>query len=275
MAARVLPLLVGLLWLCLSAPAGAGWLDDVNEKACALEGGLVSRLHTQPHGSNAPTCSSGCFRYQITCRNGKQFLMAARYRPEASAADIFFYESGVLPKLLMLAIIAGYAGVAVFGSKNRISALCRHGIYGAVFAFAIWMWGAVAKSDVDILEGPLAIIKYLVFPVYVVYYGKAFIRGCNYLFVRHPVAPTIASALLSGDAIDIKTVAATLAEGASDQGSKPAHHYEHQAEKAREIAEQLERDAAVAEAALKRERARTELAEAEAHLELLKRSERG
>jgi hypothetical protein len=94
MAARALPLLVGLVCLCLALPAGAGWLDDFNEKACAPEGGLYSRHHTKPVVPDVAACTSECFRYQITCRNGKHFLLADRYRPEASAADIFFCEHG-------------------------------------------------------------------------------------------------------------------------------------------------------------------------------------
>src|ERR1700730_1539370 len=240
MAARLLPLLVGLVCLCLAVPAAAGWLDDVNEKACAPEGGLYSRHHTTPVVPDVAACTLGCFQYQITCRNGKQFLLAARYRPEASAADIFFYEHSVHPKLLIFAVIAGFAGVAAFGAKDRTSALQRHGIYLAVFGFAIWMWGTGAKTDIDILDTSLfPIIKYVVFPIYVIYHGKAFIRGCNYLFVRHPVAPTIGAAIRTGEAIDTQSVAQTLASGAADQGSKPAYHYEHQAEKARELAEKL------------------------------------
>jgi hypothetical protein len=46
-------------------------------------------------------------------------LLAARYRPEASAADIFFYEHSVLPKLLIFVVIAAFA--PHIGQHNRLS----------------------------------------------------------------------------------------------------------------------------------------------------------
>jgi hypothetical protein len=189
--------------------------------------------------------------------------------------DIFFYERGSTAKLLTFAFLAAFAGVAIFGAKQgneRNAALWRHGASLAVFALTIWMWGANAKLDDDILEYSLfPIVKFVVLPVYLIYHLKAFARGWNYLFVRHPVEPTVLPALNTGAAINTQSVAQTLASGASDQGTMPTYHYENQAEKARELANQLERDATLAEAALKREHARAALADAERELELAKR----
>jgi hypothetical protein len=279
MAARLLPLLVGLVCLCLAVPAGAGYLDEQNERACQAHGGLWSVHHTTQIVQNIAACTTDCFRYQVTCRNGKQLFFTSRYQPTANATDIFFYEHDTLPKLVIFGIIAAFAGIAVFGSRENqdaITTVRRHGIFLAVFGFTIWKWGSVATTGAGPVDASvIPIVTFIVFPVYVIYHGKAFLRGFNYLFVRHPVASAISSAIRTGEAINAQSVAQTLAAGAADEGSKPAYHYENQAEKAHELAERLERDAEMAEAALERERARADLAEAEAQLALLKRNEAG
>jgi len=279
MAARLLPLRVGLVCLLLAVPAGAGYLDEWNERACQAHGGLWSVHHTTQIVPNLAACASDCFRYQVTCRNGKQLFFTSRYQPMANATDIFFYEHDTLPKLVIFGIIAAFAGIAFFGSReneNAITTVRRHGIFLAVFGFTIWKWGSIATTGAGPVDASvIPIVTFIVFPVYVLYHVKAFLRGFNYLFVRHPVEGAITPALRTGAAIDTQSVAKTLASGASDTGAMPTYHYEHQAEKARALAEKLERDAEMAEAALKRERARADLAEAEAQLELLKRSERG
>ena len=42
MAARLLPLLVRLVCLCLAMPAAAWWADEAHERACLKQGGYVS-----------------------------------------------------------------------------------------------------------------------------------------------------------------------------------------------------------------------------------------
>jgi hypothetical protein len=268
MAAGLLPLLVGLMCLALVQPSAAGWADAAHERACQQQGGVASFGDAKPIVADPAACTSAyCFQYRLSCKKGAPHDLTSRYRPQASAADVFFYTHGLWLKALIVAAIVAFAVIAAFGDTKRASALKRHGIYAAVFTVPILMWGVGAKHDTDFFDSTVfAIIRYLVFPVYIVYYSTAFLQGWNYLFVRHPVTATIIPAVRTGEAIDTASVAQTLTEGASDEGSKPAYHYEHQAQKAAEVLEQLERDTAVAEAALKRERARADLAEAEAEL---------
>jgi hypothetical protein len=87
-----------------------------------------------------------------------------------------------------------------------------------------------------------------------------FRRGWDYYFVKHPVADIINSALGNNTPIHGQSLAAALTTNPAEiRYPLPAWHYEHQAEKARKLAEKLDRDADLARAAIARERARNEL----------------
>jgi hypothetical protein len=124
-----------------------------------------------------------------------------------------------------------------------------------VFVFVIALYMTVAFGHPIVYAGwGLA---------FIVTYGKKFVGGCHYLFVRHPTEPIITPALQSGDAVDHRAVGRVLAGEAIDGGAKPTFHYTNQAKKAREAAENLVADAKLAELKLRRERARAALLDAE------------
>ena len=105
-------------------------------------------------------------------------------------------------------------------------------------------------------------------------YGKKFLAGWHYLFVRHPTEPIVTPALRSGDAIDHKALAKALRKEMDDEGFKPVFHYKNLAEKARQMREKLDADAEIAEATIRRERARAALLDAEREVEEAKRRTR-
>ena len=107
--------------------------------------------------------------------------------------------------------------------------------------------------------------------LFAVVYGKRFISGCHYIFVRHPTEPIITPALRSGDAIDHKALGETLLREANDPGLKPQFHYENQAKHARAMKQKLDGDTQIAEATIRRERARAALIDAEREVEEAKR----
>jgi hypothetical protein len=66
-------------------------------------------------------------------------------------------------------------------------------------------------------------------------------------------------------------LAHTLNEGALDTGVKSTFHYRQQAEKARVLKEKLDADADIAEATIRRERARAALEDAERDIQEVKK----
>jgi hypothetical protein len=99
--------------------------------------------------------------------------------------------------------------------------------------------------------------------VFLLVFGKRMYMGGYWLFVAHPAQAIVLPALQNDQKIDTKGLARTLAEGATDTGVKSTVEYEVQAEKARRLKEKLDADAAIAEATIRRERARAALEDAE------------
>jgi hypothetical protein len=105
----------------------------------------------------------------------------------------------------------------------------------------------------------------------VLYYFPGFFMGLpivfNWFFVKHAAEPIVSPALEKGRELETSNLREALTPRPSDLGlNKPVYHYEHQAEKARALAAKLNHDAHVAEAAMRRERARAALKQAEQEL---------
>jgi hypothetical protein len=280
-----------VLWLCLpllglpelAHASTGGWLNDRHEEICRAHGGARLALRTLPNARDMTTCTADCFRYDLFCYDGTKTILTARYRPEASDADVFFSDgaAGSIVKWVVAALIAFYGFAATYGRRDdRDEVIIINAIAVPVFLFTLWMWGVRATAAngwglgaaFDFLLSPL--IMYIAFPVFMALMAPSFIRGCNYLFVRHPAAGILSQRKNRGKSVDLTKLADTLAAGAADPGVAATFHYEHQADQARVLAEKLQAEAAMTEALAERERRRAEFEEAERLLtEARRRSE--
>lgn len=99
--------------------------------------------------------------------------------------------------------------------------------------------------------------------------------GLHYFFVPHPAGPFVLPALREETRIDVKGLAGALTPSAGLEGlftrPPPAYQSQNQAEKARVLKEKLDADTELAEAAVRRERARAALADAEREVAEAKR----
>jgi hypothetical protein len=121
----------------------------------------------------------------------------------------------------------------------------------------------ITLTSVNDFWAMFAIAALIVAAVFLMVFGKRIYMGTYWLFVPHPAAAIVLPALHSDQKIDAKGLARTLAQGATDTGSKSTVEYEVQAEKARRLKEKLDADAEIAEATIRRERARAALEDAE------------
>ncbi len=83
--------------------------------------------------------------------------------------------------------------------------------------------------------------------------------GWHYVFVAHPAAPAINTAVAQNSALDFSQLKSALTPTAEELTGKPrkwAFQYRTDAAKARALQEKLDADAAIARAAVERERAR-------------------
>jgi hypothetical protein len=125
----------------------------------------------------------------------------------------------------------------------------------------------------DLLQNtaPFTAIAWLSLLLWILFSAKRLYMGLYWTFVQHPAEPLVGLALQAGKPIDGIALAHTLNEGALDTGVKSTFHYKQQAEKARVLREKLDADADIAEATIRRERARGALEDAERDIQEVKK----
>jgi hypothetical protein len=288
---HVLRLVVACALICASLissaalrPAAAAWLDDKHEEMCRSHRGVHIYWQLMRITRNPATCTANCYGYQLICRDGTKTALTSQYPPGVSELTIFFREYGglgFLVKLLMFAPVAFFAFVSTYGSKDSFDRMAlQNGIIAGLFGVTLLVWGAGDMGEGEwSLARPLdyivgSVMTFAVVPLFLIVSIPAFLRGWNFLFVAHPAAPLVRPAM-RGQSVNVEGLAGVLAEGAHDSGDAATYHYQHQAEKARALAAQLNTDSAIAEARAERERRRAELAEAERFLEEMRRRSEG
>ncbi len=272
-----------LIAMCVPAkPALAGWQPEA-EALCAAHQGPALDLNVR-YVLNAETCSANCYSYTLVCGDGVKFPVVSRYPARASETEVFFYENSlaaVITKLLLFSAVAFFAFVATFGStRPRERVRYENGAVVALVGLTLYLWGTGPIEEyhyslgrfVDYTVG--SVTAWVVVPGFVILNLMSFVRGWNYVFVAHPATPIVKPAV-QGQAADVERLANILVEGAHDAVGRPTYHYEHQAEKARALAQKLNHDSAVAEAKAERERRRAELAEAEQALAKARQRQEG
>ncbi len=221
---------------------------------------------------DARTCTANCFRFILTCNNGRKFNLASRYTPYDPDWVNWFTEVYPFPQLLVFGLVAFLAFVMYQGKAAKPA---LNAVYFGIVGLTMFFWPSGATqgphavgADLTMMGSAFAVIG---FPVFVVLNIKALMRGWNYLFVPHPAAPIVETALQGGRAIDTQRLAKTLQAGARDEEAYPVYHYENQAEKARALKDKINVDAATAAAMARREEARAEFEAAERALAEAKR----
>jgi hypothetical protein len=103
--------------------------------------------------------------------------------------------------------------------------------------------------------------------VFALAYLPAFVRGRHYLFVRHPAAVVAAPSLRSGALLDKQKLGQALRPNPAElHKHPPAYKSWNLFERARALREKIHADADIADAAMRRDRARAQKIEAEAEL---------
>lgn len=108
--------------------------------------------------------------------------------------------------------------------------------------------------------------------VLLVFYVPAFVRGRHYLFVAHPAGPVVAPSLRSGTLFQKERLGQALRPKPSQlHQHPPAYQSRNLLEKAQALKDKITADADIADAAMRRDRARAQQMEAEAELRAARR----
>jgi hypothetical protein len=211
---------------------------------------------------DSSTCTANCFRFTLTCNNGRRFSLSSRYTPYDPDWLHWFTEMYPIPQLIFLAVVA--FGAFVMSQGHARQPLLNLAYVGLV-AIAMFFWPAMAthgpysaEADFETMGSGFAILG---LPVFLLLNLPALMRGWNYLFVQHPAEPIVGPALRTGSSIDTKRLATTLREGAYDMSRHPQYHYENQAAKALAMRDKIEAaraEVAAAERALEEAKRRAE-----------------
>jgi lipoprotein signal peptidase len=218
---RQLPALMVVLVAWLMTPA---WAVDLSQYCGhAVESRNIA-LVGKPLDVN--TCSANCFRFTVTCNNGRQYSLTSRYTPYNP--DWFNWLTQVYP-LPQGLVFAGVLFLAfVMWNGKQVSSTANLS-YLAIVGGAMFFWPAtstnVPLSPAADLTSMMIALAVIGFPVFLVLNIKALARGWNYLFTKHSAEPIVTPGLKSGSSIDTRTLARTLAAGARDPERHPAYHY--------------------------------------------------
>jgi hypothetical protein len=238
-----------------------------------------------------PQCIRYCYLYSIACgTQGKRLARYSQVQPFVSQHGdhpTYTSESQQLAELAQIQKqeassnfwrpLSPYPQLLIFGVFLSLSWVSRRGrgkdevYYGwngpLILYFALSLLTFNTSSD-SLLFMQIA-DQYLFFHSWLFVFAVIFffatnvaplVRGWHYLFVKHPAADIVNSAVRSGTPIHGQSLARALWVSPQDVFQwRPRWYYEHQAEKARKLKDKLDRDADLARAAIARERARAEL----------------
>ena len=208
------------------------------------------------------TCSANCFRFVLTCNNGRKFTLASRYNPTDPDWLHSLTSAWPLPQAIVFALVGFLTFVM---SKGHARKPGLNYTYLGIVGITGWFWPAASTSNPYSFSATMVMVGstfvIIGFPVFIVLNLPALMRGWNYMFVKHPAEPIVAPALQSGTAIDTRALARTLGAGARASETHPAYHYENQAEKARALRDKLDSaraEVSAAERALEEAKRRAE-----------------
>jgi hypothetical protein len=179
------------------------------------------------------------------------------------ASTKFWRPLSPYPQFVILGCFIAISGLAWFGRyKNGTGIKDWHLNYPFNLYFAISLLTFNTSGDsnnlAQTLDGNIFFhsnIFLLAVVVFLAINAMSLARGWDYLFVKHPAANIVNSAVDHGTPIHGKSLVRAMSASLTDTlRLRPRWHYEHQAEKARKLSEKLDRDTELTRAAIARER---------------------
>ncbi len=235
-----------------------------------------------------PQCIRYCYIYTIACgTSGTRFTRYSQVRPFVRDTLTYTSESEEQAELAQIrAAVASsnfwrplspYPQLVIFGFLLLLSWISRrardknkvywgwNGPLNLYFGLSLLTFNASSDSNrlVQTADYYLLFHSWLFVIALLLFFvinAVPVIRGWDYLFVKHPAADIVNSAVRSGAPIDRSTFVQSLSISPQELFRwRPRWYWEHRAEKARKLSEKLDRDAELARAMAARERARAEL----------------
>ena len=175
-----------------------------------------------------------------------------------------------IPQLLILGLSIALTFVAWRGIGDDDWRMGPMGLFNIYLAVSLLFFNTTAKGSSQIaywLDTTLFFHSWLFFGALVGFVAvgvQPFIQGWDYLFVKHPAADIVNTAVDNNMPMHRQSFTQALWVSPEDIFQwRPGWYYDHYEEKARKLTQKLDGDAALARAAAARERARAELQDEE------------
>ena len=183
--------------------------------------------------------------------------------------------------------LAGFGVISVFGrignmtrseqdrlSDNLMMSIGRTSWIGVAFVDIVFSTIAAYNTYFYNLSGANPFFLTISCIVFLAIHTRGLYRAFHYFMTTHPAEPIITPALEEGTRIDTRALSRELTKGLGDPGTHSTAYYETQTKKAEVLKKKLDADREIAEATVKRERARAAALDAERALEEAKKRAR-
>lgn len=253
----------------------------------------VANDGSSPCIRNCPQCIQYCYTYSVVCNDGAEIsrltqvqpfvspygdppTYTSEYQEQAELAQIkakeastkFWRPLSPWPQFLILCCFIAVSGIAWVGRYESQNGLKKWSInvpFNLYFALSLFTFNTSGDSNslAQSLDSSVFFHSGLFVFVVLAFFAINAIplaRGYDYLFVKHPAADIVNSAVSSGAPIDRSAFRQSLSISPRELFQwRPRWYYEHRAEKARKLADMLDRNTELVRATIDHERARAEL----------------
>jgi hypothetical protein len=238
-----------------------------------------------------PQCIRYCYIYTIACgTTGTRFTRYSQVRPfvlayadnptytseseeqaelaqiqAALASSNFWRPLSPYPQLLILAFLVLLSWISRRGRDKNEEYWGWNGPLNVYFGLSLLTFNTSSDSNkiVQTADQYLFFHSWIFVIALLLFFitnAVPFAKGWNYLFVKHPAADIVNSAVSDGTPIEGPALAKSLRlDPRALLAWRPHWYWKQEAQKARRLQEKLDQDAELARAAIARERARAEL----------------
>jgi hypothetical protein len=271
--------------------ASPGIASELFDRHQAICGDAPFRVTLTGAARDTDTCAArnACFLYLLTCHNGRQYALRWYLNPQALPHEKFYAQKYPRVQIAIFGFLLFFVAVArASGRHIQLPFFSTLWVPLCIIAVALFLSDIPARYPTQfnyrafVWTGPVQLlvlsVSYVGIPGFLlcllipfIYGIPRVISGLDFMLRKHPAESAVLSALHAGKPIDPDAIGDALMPKASSlKAAQPVFRSKNQAARARAVKEQLDADAALAEAIERRERARAALLRAERDVQAAK-----
>jgi len=215
-------------------------------------------------------CTNDCFVWRLTCTDGRIHDRQSAVSPWTTRLQLFVANTAPWSFAAYMLPFVGLFVLAAFGARSAWLLSAINVFVCSYLGWAAWCfytavagnpWGRWVGFENAIVLNPY--VYFTVVGLTALINVRAFFRGIELLFLRHPAEPVVALALWADQPVDADALHAAMTHDLEESlhPDRSIYYYRRQTDKAHALKALLDADARLAEAAIRRERARRQLSD--------------